>query len=361
MVSRLPSPRRAITVAMLSSAVTLAPSRAAAADKPPPRTSSLSFIRLPGADGCVSTQDLARDVEGRLGRPVFVSPARADVSIEGHIAPLPKRAGFKATIILRDVTGAHLGTRELTRSDASCADMRDPLALVIAVMIDPDAALERPPAETPREEAPPPAAAPAPAPALSPSSAPVPPAPPPPVARAEEPWRLDAGASGALAVGLLPDLAPGLHVDGLLTPPRFVPLLVFGQVWLDDTTPAGSPGHVTFSLLEGGAGLCPLAHRAARWSLYGCAAGQLGALEARGERFDVAQPAQRKLYLAGAVAARLSVRLAGPFAFRFGAGGVVPVQRDTFVYRRSDGTSGEVFRPAPVALVMDAGLGVLFP
>ena len=64
---------------------TAAPSEGA--DRGAARTSSLSWIRLPGAERCVSTQDLARDVEQRLGHPIFVSPSEADVSVEGHIEP----------------------------------------------------------------------------------------------------------------------------------------------------------------------------------------------------------------------------------------------------------------------------------
>ncbi len=105
----LPCPRRLVAWTLRASAASIllgisAP--AAAADKPAPRTSSLSWIRLPGADACVSTQDLARDVEARLRRPVFVSPAQADVSVEGHIEPRAPGPGWKATIALRDAKGA---------------------------------------------------------------------------------------------------------------------------------------------------------------------------------------------------------------------------------------------------------------
>jgi hypothetical protein len=184
------------------------------ADAPARRTSSLSWIRLAGADGCVSTQDLARDVELRLGRPVFVSPARADVSVEGHVEPLRGGTGWRATIVLRDAQGAPLGTRELSRKDASCDAMREPVALVIAVMIDPDAALS---------PAPPPAP-----PIASTGEAP----PPPPPAqivvekevkvevqvpeRRRDPFRLDVGAGAIASAGLLPNVGIGAFVGGLL-------------------------------------------------------------------------------------------------------------------------------------------------
>ena len=76
---------RAATVApaaLLGSVLLFASSPAAAQTG---RTSSLSWLRMPGADACIATQALARSVEERLGRHVFVSASAADVSVEGRI------------------------------------------------------------------------------------------------------------------------------------------------------------------------------------------------------------------------------------------------------------------------------------
>ena len=72
---------------------------------------------------------------------MFVSAAQADVSVEGHIEPKSGGPGFHAVITLRDAKGTLLGTRELSRDEKSCAEVRETIALVIAVMIDPDAML----------------------------------------------------------------------------------------------------------------------------------------------------------------------------------------------------------------------------
>ena len=69
---------------------------------------------------------------------------RADVSVEGHIERGNGTTGWHAVLVLRDAHGVSLGTRELKRDDASCDAMRAPLALIIVVMIDPDAALAGP-------------------------------------------------------------------------------------------------------------------------------------------------------------------------------------------------------------------------
>ena len=61
--------------------------------------------------------DLARDVETRLGHPVFVSAAQADLSVEGRIEPAKGGPGWHAILVLRDAAGATLGTREITRNE----------------------------------------------------------------------------------------------------------------------------------------------------------------------------------------------------------------------------------------------------
>jgi len=332
--------------------------------RPAPRTSSLSWIRLPSADACVSTQDLARDVEARLGRAVFVSPSRADVSVEGRIER--SATGFVATITLRDASGALKGTRELRRDGASCDGMREPLALVVSVMIDPDAALRPPPAPSASSApAPPSASAAPPPPTAAPpptASAPRPPPPPPEPAKPRAPFRFDAGASVAGGAGLLPGISLGLGVDGILEPPDFIGLRAFGSVWLDDSVavPPGA-GRATFSLLLAGAGLCPIALRNERVAFYACASGEFGRLTSRGAGFDLASPDGQSWLFAASVDARVSVRVGGPFVLRAGLSGLAPLVGDRFVARLSSGAETEIFRVSPVAGTGDVGFGVALP
>lgn len=324
------------------------------AEKVPPRTSSLSWIRLSGAEDCVSTQDLARDVEARLRRSVFVSAAQADVSVEGHIEPKGSGKGWNATIALRDAKGTLLGTRELRRDDpSSCAELREPLALIVAVMIDPDAALggegqrhETAPREpvviaNPQHDA---------AEVLPPRPTPAPPQ-----------WKFDGGASLIAGLGLLPNAGLGVYGGGLLEPPHLIPLQGFGAVWLDNTASTEGPGRATFSLMFLGGGLCPLTWRTSRVSAYGCANGHLGLIKSHGEGFDVPASDERKPYLAGALEGRVSIRLFGPIALRAAVSVAAPLLRDTFEYRRADGTSAKLFQMAPVVGTADFGFGVVIP
>jgi hypothetical protein len=340
---------RSIALAPLAALValtsTVAPARAA--DRAASRTSSLSWIRLAGAEPCVSTQDLARDVEQRLGHPIFVSASEAEVSVEGHIEHEPGAGGprWHAVLVLRDAHGASLGTRELRRDDASCDAMRAPLALVIAIMIDPDAALaEHPPA--------PPAATP---PQTIVVERPVPvivrvPEPPPP----RPAWLLDAGASLIGSVGLLPGPGIGLFGGGILVPPRqFFGAEVYGAAWLDQSVAAGT-GTSTFWFGYVGGGFCPLVLHGRRFAGFGCASGQLGYLASYGPS---PTPNQTQVHLAAALEMRGTVRIAGPFTARAGAMLVVPLVRNQFVY----GDDAPLFRMAAVAATADLGLGVAFP
>ena len=187
------------------------------------RTSSLSWVRLPGAEACVATQALARAVEERLGREVFVSAAQADVSVEGRIEP--KRGGWHAVLTLRDAKGALLGTREIDRPEPSCDAMTQPLALVIAVMIDPDAAMGK--REPPKKEEPPPKVETKIVVQREEVLVPVPPPPPPPPL-----LRFEGSAALAGSVGLLPNPGVGLAAVGMIEPRRSIPFIGSGTTAL---------------------------------------------------------------------------------------------------------------------------------
>jgi hypothetical protein len=330
-----------------------------AADHPASRTSSLSWIRLPGAEACVSAQDLARDVEQRLGHPVFVSPSQAGVSVEGRIEHADGASGahgspgWHAVVVLRDAHGASLGTRELRREGASCDVMRAPLALIIVIMIDPDAALSGPSLPAP------PAPSPPPPPVIVEKRVPVfiPVAGSPP--RRPPSWHLDAGSSFIGGLGLLPNPAIGLAGGAILAPPPgFFGLQAYGALWLNQSVAAGAQGSETFSLGYVGGGLCPVTIRSRLLDAFGCASGQLGYLLAYG---PASTPNQGQVHLAGAVEARGTIHIAGPFTARAGVLVLVPLIRNSFVYDEPGGGQAPVFKMSPVAATADLGLGVAFP
>jgi hypothetical protein len=323
-----------------------------------PRTSSLSWIRLPGAEECVATQALARAVEERLGRTVFVSAAQADVSVEGRIEP--KAKGWHAVITLRDAGGALLGTRDLAREDKSCDAMREPLALVIAVMIDPDVALGPRPAP--------------PSPPPPPAESPPPPAPAPTVIVEHErvyvrappkpssaPWRFEASAAAITGLGLVPGAPVGGYIGWILEPPHFIGLEGYAALWPFGSKSTDAGKSAAFQLAYVGGALCPLKLHTDAVHLYGCIGMQLGVWRHDGADLAVPRSAAFRPVVNEAAEGRLSVKLAGPFVLRTGISLVVPIVRDHFVYTRSDSTSGELFRMSLFAMTLDVGVGVIFP
>jgi hypothetical protein len=100
---------------------------------------SLSWVRLPGAEDCVSAPELASMVEQRIGRSVLQAPSRAEISIEGRVAR-DGESGWLAVIEVADRRGALLGRRELRVRDEPCSALDRPASLIISVLIDRDAA-----------------------------------------------------------------------------------------------------------------------------------------------------------------------------------------------------------------------------
>jgi hypothetical protein len=120
-------------------------SSSAADDSPTPaRTSSLSWVELPGAESCGGTVLIANLVEEDLGRHAIVAPAGADLSIEAYVEHPDAAPGWRARIVLRDPGGAVLDQREITSSEPTCDELRTSTALAIALMIDPDAVARAP-------------------------------------------------------------------------------------------------------------------------------------------------------------------------------------------------------------------------
>ncbi|HEX6240181.1 MAG TPA: hypothetical protein VFZ61_04790, partial [Polyangiales bacterium] len=135
----------AITSALMRIVVGLAwvcalPSRGAAQ---PPVRPALHWSRAPEAESCIGPHALALRVTALTG-PVLVEPTTAELSIEGHILRLPD-GQFEARLNATTRDGAQRGARSLKQA-GDCRQLDDALTLVIALMIDPDLALERLPA-----------------------------------------------------------------------------------------------------------------------------------------------------------------------------------------------------------------------
>jgi hypothetical protein len=328
--------------------------RASAAEA---RTSSLSWLRMPGTDTCIATQALARSVEERLGRRVFVSAAEADVSVEGRIeARAGTAAGWHAVITVRDSKGALVGTRELDRVGTDACDaMSEPLALVIAVMIDPDARLGTKPEPPPPALTLPSPAAPVPEPLAAPSSPPLPP-------RREDPWRFEGDAYASVVSGVAPKVALGAGVAGILFLPG-VPLGLRGSANLYlPATAERDRARASFDLFHLGGALCPTLRRTAMTLLL-CFGGHLGVLRSHPETSGAFIEEKTAIVWNAVTEGRVSLPIVAPFAVTAGLSAVLPIARPTFEYTSHDPAIGRnsLHEVSAFAFAADAGIGFFFP
>lgn len=334
-----------VTVALASTAAAVHAQPAGGAEA---KTSSLSWTRLPGAEACIGTQELARAVEALLGRSVFVSAAQATLSVEGRVSPAEEGRGWRATLTVADDHGQHLGDRELSAADASCRALDDPLTLAIALMIDPDAAAR-------------------------PAPAPVPPPPPSPrevvrdrtvyvpVPGPERPtWRIGARGGVAFALGTQPSIGAGATGAITLQPP--IPMAFEGgaALFLPSHAALGAAsgdlqrGHVEI-------GVCPLVPRFGRLAPSLCLGPDVGMLWGDGKNADGSSWEHHALVIDLAARGRLNVRLGGPVTAGAALGVAVPLARDTFEVRDARGGVQELFRMSPVVARADLTLGLEMP
>ncbi|APR87421.1 hypothetical protein A7982_12770 [Minicystis rosea] len=328
--------------ALLSVLAATGPARAA-----PPRAASLGWTRLPGAEACVGTRDLALAVERRLKRAIFVSAALADVAVEGRIERAGDPDRWHAVFTVSDPHGAVLGTREVSSSEQSCRAIDEELALVVALMIDPEAALSPQPAAAP-SFTPPPAP-------CAPSFAPPIPCTPPP-ARS---WHVGVSLGPAIALGLLPRTGAAAQLRARIVPPRFWAFEVGGMIWFPNEVHAGTFGG-RFSLAGVFLSVCPLTVTGFDVQLSTCAGAQLGAVHAGGLGFDRVEEHERVVF-DFTLGARFGRRIAGPIAAVVGLGLLIPTTRDRFYYEDAMGARAELFRRSPAAGVLDAGIGIEIP
>lgn len=354
-------PVRDLTIALKFAGLALAAGLAAegtarAEPEPTGRTSALSWVRLPGAEGCVGAPKLAAAVEARLGRRVFVPPADAEISVEGTVAYRADTKRFKATFRVADRAGSVLGVRDVEESVTSCDKLDERFAFVLSVLIDPDAALGAPPAAGEATPLPPPEAAPV-APAPAALAKPETPAAPAPPLRPAEPWRWLAGVDFGGAAGIVPDVGWVFSGGAIVTPPGWPGLRAKGSSYLPTSRRVEGVARAEIGLVTGEVGICPLQLRRAPFGLTVCLDGMLGELSARGSGFPdsrgygtllggIVLDVVAELAVTRAVVLTLSPAL------------VVPLSRARLAYDDAAGDRHTLFEVAPVGGSIALGLAV---
>lgn len=297
------------------------------------RHSSLSWVRTAGAESCLASAPLARAVEERLGRSVFVSASAGEIAVEGRAERTSD--GFRAVILVTDAAGATLGERTLESTSVACDELGEMVTLTIALMIDP-------------------------------LTAPDPSPPPEPVVverveRVEVPLpraathRIEVDATLVGAIGTLPSASVGGQISLVARPPNFVPLVLEGGFFPFGTAANGT-GDARFLELYAGLAICPAYHRFTTVELHACVGADAGAMLVRGHASGV-DDTERILGRARA-SLRVHWDVYGRLTLRAGVHFVVPFRHEPYT---SGGGASTLYTPSPVAGMLDLGLGVHFP
>lgn len=323
------APRAFVLVAVLLSATAHAGAPATA----------LSWTRLPGAEACVDAPSLARDVEARIGA-VLVTPSHAELSIEGRISPRPG-GGWRAVVAISKAGGPIASQRTLETRSADCHLLDNPLALVIALLIDPSGGPPTPPpAATPeviirevRVEVP---------------------------VLVREPWHLSLAARADGELGTLPAAAIGGSLQLLLRAPRIPMLELVATYFATQTATTDLPGRtVSQSFVSATLAACPVLHTLQPVRVFACAGARLARERHAGHGFE--QPLEGTLLVPAALLeARIELPLGSTIALAASAGLHVPLRDVTLTYARSAAAGGgevTIWDAAPVSLSL--GLAVV--
>jgi hypothetical protein len=313
-----------------------------------PVAAALHFVRLPGTEDCVDGRTLAQRVDQELGRPVFTSPGSAGIFIEA--AASRNDAGYAVVLRIFDDQGKPLGSREVRSEKDDCTELSDTLALVLAVMVDPEAVLSTMATEKPA--APPPST-----PVSSEAEVAEPEQP-----RASERRSLTEAALFARGnYGSLPNLGVGLGIAVSTLAIPYVTLRLEGTGYLDqERSLDATSGGARFRLLLAGLFACPLRADKARLGLLACAGIEAGAMQTQAFELEPNENDQTDPMVNGAARMSAHVRLFGPVVAALGANLSVPLLRTLYEVTRDDGVTAELFEPRAFAIAFDLGLSARF-
>ena len=303
--------------------------------------------RGPGAESCPDALALAAAVSAALGRPALSSAptaAAAETTFTVEMSRGP--SGF--TAVLR-AAGKRRGERVVSDEGASCVGLSEALATMFAMVLDAQASavtieVPSPVTPSPGRTAPPPAVTVPPAEQDEGATLPA------------DPLRIDAVASLALARGLLPATAAGVHGEIRL---RARSAFVFGPgiLYLPGRERSHPPGVVDVSLVSGSVFGCYLPlDRPTLPRVSVCLEPMAGALHGSGRGYVTPPQAVTRPWLALGAGLRVDGGIGGPFAWTVGGTIVAPITRE----RLAVTGLGLVHDPPPVAFVGTLGVRATF-
>jgi len=307
---------------------------------------NLVWLGPPGIHDCPTPESLRAAVEADVGRPVFADPP-GPVSLRVAVSAASP-SGWRATLHLEGADGQRWGERTLEAQGPSCAELREPLELAMALMVDPD--LLTPPApDAPPSGGPPPPPV---VPRLvieNPKPAMKEPEPPRPTR-----YSLDLGALASTT--MLPGLALGAEIGAEVTPPWFVPIRVRLAAFPHREQAVHSSAAVSFSTGYAGLAVCPELDRG-RFHVIGvCVGGDVGLLRAQG-RGTRPERTVTRLTADGVGAVRAAFVVRSPWLVRATASLLPSLGPDRFLVEAENGSEELVFQRSPLAWALGLAIG----
>jgi hypothetical protein len=297
------------------------------------------------APSCIDGTALASAVDARWGRPVFVSGARADVVVSGHMGR--SRGGFVVTIELRREGGESLGSRTLKTAESSCRALDDSVALAVGLMLD---VSRQRVAEERRATAGP----------LDADTA-VFDGPTIAIPRSAEahakPWRVAPWVGAEMNAGLLPSAAFAARGGLAFVPPSLFRIELGVSFFVADDATVSSGRGVTASALTVDAGLCLREWERPIFSFATCAVERVGRV--RGEGFGFSNDAVESGLLFDVGLRQVGLlRIADAVALRVGAQLEVPLVRYRFVFDDAEQRRLAAYEMSKISAGLDLGIGV---
>lgn len=343
----------------------------------------LNWVRLEGAEGCVSSVDLMNRIEEHAGRILFVRTGEAALTLDGYVRPGNSAQGaftgaaggasWAVVFEVSDAKGNVLGRRDLGMLTGDCSVVTQAAELIFDLTLDPDGVLGVGIPLEPRTQRlldellrgepfdPDPRTLPSGARNQKPRASavnnrkPKREAPRPTSEAADtEPVTLD--ATGVMTLGALPRIAPGVGVH-VTIPTRIDWLIELGVLALAEQTVAaasGDIGQVTFGLQAGSLAVCP---PRLLTLLFLCAGAEYARQSISASGFSTVRDAPSRALLSLVAEGTLRFELLSWLYLRASTAVLVPLVRHEYVY---DSRRGEriLFSIPPVSGRAELGLGV---
>jgi len=283
----------------------------------------LAWAPRPGA-GCPTAKETETAVAEIVGHRLSSQPS-CDIQVNGSMRRLDG-GGWEADLSFVKSNGETLGDRTLQSQDARCAALKDPLSLVIALMVEgreAQATLHVPVTQPSQTS----------------------------VAKSNV-----VSANLSVSSGLLPNLGFGATIGFGANLGRWLPLRLDSTYWFPGSSEPAGPGG-RFWAWQAGAGLCPAMMKTTTVQGALCAKVEGGAIRGTGLGLDYHESAT-KPYGAGEAYAMFSFPLFGTLAGFVQFGVAVPWLRPRFVYLDASSSPVEIHRPH--AAIVFGGFGVEF-